>query len=235
LAADTQQQQQQQQQMVLAAAVLLHAGAGASESTLSVSGSASGGAGRGGMGREESTLRVMTRGNEGQQDWQGSTWHGLNSRQRKRQEARQQQQQRVLLGQLLQLQLQKASEQLVQAVRGSNPADTTSQQSFTGPAEGIPATSPAPVSASAYATQVLLDPTGQLLAPQTVQQQQQQGEGQQGQGSEGRSSGLRSSSSGSGSPPHRLVTQGLQVCWGGEFQRFLICMARLSAATEGTK
>lgn len=235
LAADT-----QQQQMVLAAAVLLHAGAGASGSTLSVSDSASGGAGSGGnVGREGPTLRVMTRGSEGQQEWQGSAWHGLNSRQRKRQEARQQQQQRALLGQLLQLQLQKASEQLVQAVWGSNAADTTttSQQSFTGPADGIPATSPAPASASAYATQVLLDPTGQLLAPQTAQQQQQQGEGQQVQGSEGRSSGLRSnsSSSRSGSPPHRLATQGLQVCWVGEFQRFLIGMARFSAATEGNE
>jgi hypothetical protein len=237
LAAGT--QQQQQQQMVLAAAVLLHAGAGASGSTLSVSDSASGGAGSGGgVGRGEPTLRVMTRGSEGQQEWQGSAWHGLNSRQRKRQEARQQQQQRALLGQLLQLQLQKASEQLVQAVWGSNAADTTttSQQSFTRPADGIPATSPAPASASAYATQVLLDPTGQLLAPQTAQQQQQQqGEGQQVQGSEGCSSGLRSSSSGSGSPPHRLVTQGLQVCWVGEFQRFLIGMARFSAATEGNE
>lgn len=182
---------QKQQRQLLAAAVLLHAGSGA-PAALSA-----------GAGDGSRPLRVMTSAAGAEGAWDGA-WHGLDGTERKRQEAQQQQQQRVLLGQLLRLQLQKASGQLVQAVWGQQ-GQQEAQQS----------------AADVYATQVLLDPTGGLL--NSTQQQQQQprtpdsGQVQQQQR-------VR---------PHRLVTQGLQVQFDGLLRKAFMAAAAAAAPAAG--
>lgn len=181
---------QKQQRQLLAAAVLLHAGSGA---PVSLSAEAC------------QPLRVLKHAPGAGGKWDGS-WHGLRSVDMRRQEAAQQQQQRLLLGQLLQLQLQKASEQLVQAVWGSKAQQEAPEQEQAASAGSA---------ADVYAAQVLLDPTGDLLgagqAGRPSAQQQQQPP-------------MR---------PHRLVTQGLQVQFDGLLRKAFMAAAAAAAGSRG--
>jgi hypothetical protein len=182
---------QKQQRQLLAAAVLLHAGSSAPVSLSAEAGQ---------------PLRVLKHAPGAGGKWDGS-WHGLRSVDMRRQEAAQQQQQRLLLGQLLQLQLQKASEQLVQAVWGSKAQQEAPEQEQAASAGSA---------ADVYAAQVLLDPTGDLLGagqagrPSAQQQQQQLP--------------MR---------PHRLVTQGLQVQFDGLLRKAFMAAAAAAAGSRG--
>jgi hypothetical protein len=179
---------QKQQRQLLAAAVLLHAGSGV-PATLSA-------------GDGSRPLRVMTSAAGAEAPWDGA-WHGLNGAEKRRQEAQQQQQQRVLLGQLLRLQLQKASEQLVEAVWGQQ-GQQEAQHS----------------AADVYASQVLLDPTGGLLSSnQQLQPDSAEGLEQQQQQQRVR--------------PHHLVTQGLQVQFDGLLRKAFMAAAAAAAAGAG--
>lgn len=188
------QDAQKQQRRLLAAAVLLHAGSGPAAQLPAAAGADASG----------KPLRLMRRAPRYREGWDGS-WHGLDAQERERQAAQQQQQQqRLLLGQLLHLQLQKASEHLVQVVWGAKGAEAQEQPSAPAAAADV------------YATQLLLDPTGNLLSgePQQAAGQQQQLQGP-----------LR---------PHRLVTQGLQVQFDGLLRKAFMAAAAAAAGGRQT-
>lgn len=196
------QMQQQQQGHLLAAAVLLHAGTPVADA---------------GSSRP---LRVTSRANQQQQQqrpWKGAQWNGLHRPQRLKEQARQQQQQRVLLGQLLQLQFLKASEQLVQSVWGANMREQQQLEPNSAAAAG--SAGAGPNAAAAYATQVLLDPTGQLVGPPS--QQQQQYGSKEGEVEEDKQAVvpqvLRN--------PQRLVAQGLMVQFDGLLRKAFMAAA----------
>jgi len=205
-----QQQPQEQQQQLLAAAVLLNAGSQVPRAPDSAGGAAG-----------VSAVRVARRSTQGQA-WQAAAWHSMHRPERERQHARQQQQQRMLLGQLLQLQFLKASEQLVQAVW---------QGGYQQQPEPVLPAAPPPSAAGAdlatgaavYATQVLLDPTGQLMQPRPTGQQEQQQEAQQVE-----ADGVAPLHQGP-LRPHRLVAQGLQVQFDGLLRKAFMVAAAAAA------
>lgn len=202
-------------QQLLAAAVLLHAGSSSSSAAVAPAAGGSGVVSDAGSSSRSTPAQSGVR-------------FGYDQKQHMQQQARQQQQQRLLLGQLLQLQLQKASQTLVESVWGANSAAATPTSTNSKEQQ-----QQVPSAVDVYATQVLLDPTVDLLAPQQLEEEQkgaaQGSSGGSDTGSEQQQQQLL------GMRPHRLVTQGLQVQFDGLLRKAFMAAAAAAAGGGGSR